>query len=173
MNHTHHESYLRKWANYLHIPIVAVDYRKAPEYQYPAGFNDCYDVYKSIAETEGKVIGIEVNNNENDNENDNEQIAICLTGDSAGGNLSAGVCCRAIAEEFRIPNGLLLAYAMLDCDMSLYRSTNYSNDFGRNLTNAIAFHSYLPEATNIRKDLISLVFLHSIFIHNCFAFLNI
>lgn len=158
MNHKHHEVYLRKWANYLHVPIVAVDYRKAPEDPYPAGFNDCYDVYKAIAMSNGAVIGIECDGGNGGNgKAGSDKIKICLAGDSAGGNLCATVTCRAIVENIKIPNGILLAYAMLDCDMSLYRAKNYKTDFDRNMTNAITYHSVLPQASDIRRDLLSFV----------------
>jgi len=32
-----HQSYTRNWANSLKVPIVSVDYGKAPEYPYPKG----------------------------------------------------------------------------------------------------------------------------------------
>ncbi len=55
MSPKHHELYLRKWANYLHLPILCVDYRKAPEHPYPAGFNDAYDVYYAVVKTRGRM----------------------------------------------------------------------------------------------------------------------
>lgn len=32
-----HQTYTRNWANELGVPIVSVDYGKAPEYPYPKG----------------------------------------------------------------------------------------------------------------------------------------
>lgn len=55
--------------------VISVDYRLAPENPYPKGFADCYDVVK-YAYTRSKEISI-----------DNEKI--CVSGDSAGGNLAA------------------------------------------------------------------------------------
>ena len=117
MNPKHHEAYIRKWANYLRIPIISVDYRKAPEYPFPHGFNDCYNVYETIIKTKGNIIGIR--NVKNSNE-----LKIALSGDSAGGNFVATVCLRSIVEKFQIPNGLLMAYPCLDLDRGLYQLTD-------------------------------------------------
>lgn len=45
------------WADTLGIPILSVNYRKAPENPYPAGFNDCFDVYELLVTTQGQCIG--------------------------------------------------------------------------------------------------------------------
>jgi hormone-sensitive lipase len=36
-----HQTYTRNWANSLEVPILSVDYGKAPEYPYPNGLYDC------------------------------------------------------------------------------------------------------------------------------------
>jgi hormone-sensitive lipase len=36
-----HQTYTRKWANSLKVPIISVDYGKAPEYPFPEGLYDC------------------------------------------------------------------------------------------------------------------------------------
>ena len=137
MNHLHHESYVQQWANYLRdIAFISVNYRKAPEHKYPAGVNDCYYIYKCIVATNGKCLGMNVDSK--------EDIKIALTGDSAGGNLAAVVCCRAIVENIKIPDGLLMAYPVLDLNMSLFRPVNDAVDFHRNYTNTIARYADLP-----------------------------
>ena len=37
-----HQTYTRKWANELGVPIISVDYGKAPEHPYPKGLMDCF-----------------------------------------------------------------------------------------------------------------------------------
>lgn len=40
MGPKHHADYLARWAKMLEVPILSVDYRKAPEHPYPSAFND-------------------------------------------------------------------------------------------------------------------------------------
>src|SRR5699024_12620155 len=62
-------------ANHLHRPVYSINYRLAPEYPYPAGFNDCLRVVKVLL-------------NSKKNSKDRKWV---LMGDSAGGNLVASV----------------------------------------------------------------------------------
>jgi acetyl esterase/lipase len=89
-----HENYLRSWANKLKVPIISVDYRKAPDDQYPCALEECYETYKWILNKYSKVFKGKLNR-------------IIVTGDSAGGNLAAGVCARAIFDKIRIPDSLV------------------------------------------------------------------
>ena len=43
------QSYTRRWANELNIPVFSVDYRVAPENPYPDPVNDCYQAYVWVA----------------------------------------------------------------------------------------------------------------------------
>jgi len=81
--------------------VISIDYRLAPEFPYPCGFNDCYDIIKLI------------NNNFNSDD-------ICLMGDSAGANLVASVSLKARrTKEFKVKRQILV-YPALQSD--------YSND---------------------------------------------
>jgi len=40
-----HQIYTRVWANNIKVPIISVDYGKAPEYRFPNGLNDCFEGY--------------------------------------------------------------------------------------------------------------------------------
>ena len=121
----------------MHIPFIQVNYRKAPEHQYPAGFNDAFYVYKCIVATNGSILGI--------SPKQQQPLKIALTGDSAGGNFVAAVTCRAIVEGLKVPDGLLLAYPALDLNFSLYRPANDVTDYyQRNHTNSILRYSAVP-----------------------------
>lgn len=93
-----HLTYLKRWAENTGAPILYVDYSLAPENAYPTALDECYDVFKWVSE--GRL-GIDPSN-------------IILAGDSIGGNLAVGVCLRAIEAEERTPDGLFLAYPILN-----------------------------------------------------------
>jgi acetyl esterase/lipase len=69
-----HTDYLSHWAaQNPGVPIVSIDYGKAPEFPYPWGMEECYDAYRSIVGTNGACIGL---SGEND-------LRIAIVGDSA------------------------------------------------------------------------------------------
>jgi acetyl esterase/lipase len=53
-----HDEYVSEWARKTGLPIISVDYGKAPEYPYPFALEECLDAYKSIVESNGEVIGM-------------------------------------------------------------------------------------------------------------------
>ncbi|MGH4050060.1 MAG: alpha/beta hydrolase [Clostridium sp.] len=72
-----YENVCRKLSKQSKAIVVSVNYRLAPEYSFPAGLNDVYNVFLWASK-----------NAESINGNSN---LICLVGDSAGANLSAVV----------------------------------------------------------------------------------
>lgn len=84
--------------------VIAIDYRLAPEYPFPLGFNDCYDVINLIMNNLGNL-GL-------------KREDICLMGDSAGGNLVAAISLKSRAtKDFKIKEQILL-YPALQSDYS-------------------------------------------------------
>lgn len=75
--------------------VLSVDYRKAPEHPFPAGFEDCY-----------RVIDIITNNTELTGISDISKIN--LIGNSAGGNLVAAVCQKLRDEGKALPGKQIL-----------------------------------------------------------------
>lgn len=57
MSSRSHQTYTRKWANYLKIPIFSIDYRLAPEYPYPAALEDCWQAYNWIIRNVYDIFG--------------------------------------------------------------------------------------------------------------------
>ncbi len=70
---THH-SICTYFAKHLDIPVIAVDYRLAPEHPFPAAPDDCEAAARWVA-SNGAALGLNIN-------------GLVLCGDSAGGNLT-------------------------------------------------------------------------------------
>lgn len=120
-----HQSYTRIWANELNIPIFSVDYRKAPQYPFPAGLDDVWQVYTWIVNHAEQHLGIIPKK-------------IILVGDSAGGNLILAVTLKAIMMNFPLPCGLLAYYPALDLTRE-----RFTESLLLSLEDPILSHTYL------------------------------
>lgn len=78
--------------------VVSVDYRLAPQYLFPAGFDD---VYRAALWAASRL-------------NSFNAVKLIIAGDSAGACLAAGVAQRAAAEHSIDLDGQLLLYPMLE-----------------------------------------------------------
>ena len=76
-----YEQAMRSLANKGQFVVIAVNYQKAPELAFPIPFDDCYSTLLWAAEN-ATMLGIEPSQ-------------IGVSGDSAGGNLAAGVAIKA------------------------------------------------------------------------------
>jgi len=99
-----HDDRLLAWAGKLKVPVVSLDYKKAPEYPYPHALHEGYDTYQHIIATNGRCLGL----------SGRTCPRIILTGDSAGGNLAVGVTLMTLTNGLPRPNGLFLAYPCLN-----------------------------------------------------------
>lgn len=79
-----HEPFCAEMARLLDMPVVAVDYRLAPEHPWPAGAEDCIAAARWVAESPD-ALGREVS-------------GLVLAGDSAGGNFTI-VAALALRDE--------------------------------------------------------------------------
>jgi len=88
--------------------VVNVDYRLAPEHQFPTAAEDSYAAFLWTAEHAGEL-GIEPNR-------------IVIAGSSAGGNLAAAVALMARDRDAVRPTAQVLVYPVLDraCESSSY-----------------------------------------------------
>lgn len=131
-----HESYLRRWAHDTHIPIISVDYRKSPEYMWPVLPEECYQAYKWV-----------VNNAERFLPDGQKLRKIIVGGDSAGGNLTMAVALRAIFDNFRIPDLLIITYPA--ANVTVIPSTARLNALSEALVNysflKMCFYAYIPK----------------------------
>jgi acetyl esterase/lipase len=66
------------WAAKTGLPVLSLNYKKAPEHPYPYALNECYDVYTTLIKTRGQCIGL----------SGDKVPKIVITGDSAGGTLA-------------------------------------------------------------------------------------
>ncbi len=85
------------------LTVVAVDYRMAPEAPYPAAVVDCYEATAWARDNMAALNG-------------NGKLGV--TGESAGGNLSAVVCQKARDEDGPAIDFQCLLYPVTDCDFS-------------------------------------------------------
>jgi acetyl esterase len=88
------------------VVVVSVDYRRAPEYPYPAAFDDSRAVVASLAGDGAAALGI-------------DPTRIVVAGDSAGANLAAAVCLWARDHGGPVLAGQVLIYPVLGTDPTL------------------------------------------------------
>ncbi|KAL8700216.1 MAG: hypothetical protein Q9201_005564 [Fulgogasparrea decipioides] len=124
MNPRHHEDKLLGWAAKLELPVLSLDYKKAPEYPYPYALNECYDVYHTLIASRGRCIGL----------SGTVIPRIIITGDSAGGNIATGTILMILqtasndAQRYPDqvilppPEGLILIYPNLDMNIGNWMS---------------------------------------------------
>ncbi|KAF1812552.1 alpha/beta-hydrolase [Eremomyces bilateralis CBS 781.70] len=107
------------WAGKMGIAVLSLDYRKAPEYPYPYALNECYDVYHTLITSRGRCVGM----------SGDDVPRVIVSGDSAGGNLAAGMVLmilqaastdtrRLLGEKvLPPPEGVVLVYPALDVNV--------------------------------------------------------
>ncbi|KAK8107406.1 Hormone-sensitive lipase [Apiospora kogelbergensis] len=115
---------LFSWAGKTGLPVLSLDYRKAPEFPYPFALNECFDVYTTIVKSRGRCLGM----------SGRHIPKIVVTGDSAGGNLATAMTLMVIETivtkkhptisptELPIPDGLVLIYPGLDMNIGNWMS---------------------------------------------------
>ena len=95
-----HDNICRYFSAKLNSVVVAVDYRLAPEYKWPAGFDDCFQSFAWVMDhADDFNIG---------------PSRCAVSGESAAGHLAAAVALKARNEGFPKIAFQLLAYAIVD-----------------------------------------------------------
>ena len=102
-----HDSLARRIAKRSGALVVSVEYRLAPEHPFPAPHDDCWAATAWLAEHAANWGG------------DPARLAVC--GDSAGGNLAAGVALRARDEGLPLALQALI-YPCIDDQQDAYPS---------------------------------------------------
>ncbi len=110
--------------------VLTIDYRVAPEHQFPAALEDAYIAYLWLLKYY-------------------QPKQIFLAGDSAGGGLALSLCHYLKEKKKLLPNGIILMspWADLTCSGSSYK-TNYEKDplFGRTEDSMLFHKDYIGEA---------------------------
>ncbi len=130
--------------------ILMVDYRLAPEHQFPAGLDDCVKAYRWILDNgpgSGKA-GLAGRDTAE---------RVSLAGDSAGGNLSAATCLRLAQGEGRMPDRLALIAGTLDNAATTER-VGIDDPICTPEQLAACTAAYLPPSSNALDPLVSPVF---------------
>lgn len=99
-----HDRQCRQLAGGSGATVFNVEYRRAPEYPFPAAYDDAFAVTRQVLEL-GASLGVDSNR-------------VGLAGDSAGGNLAAAValgCRGAASPDIRAQ---LLVYPAVDAEMT-------------------------------------------------------
>lgn len=125
-------TYLAKSSNSV---VIAVNYQKAPEHPFPTPHDDCYATLSWVT-TNAHSLGI-------------NQEAIGVAGDSAGGNLAAGVALRARDEKLLTLKFQLLVYPCISPDFSTYGYKEFAEGYGLT-TKAMQWfwNKYLNDSAN-------------------------
>jgi acetyl esterase len=133
-----HDPVCRALANRTPCVVVAVDYRLAPEWPFPAALDDAWAATQWVAD-EALKLGADASR-------------IVVAGDSAGGNLAAAVALRARDSGLSLALQALV-YPVTDFD---FESESYARyDSGLNLTRAKMqwyWAQYLAGADGLHPD---------------------
>lgn len=105
-----HDHVARSLAAGTGLKVISVGYRRAPEYAFPAGLDDCYAAVRWVAE-EGESLAW-------------DGTTLAVAGDSSGGNFVAAVVAKAHDEGFSRITHQVLYYPSLDLDFDVDRYTS-------------------------------------------------
>lgn len=116
-----HDSMARALSSRSDCMVVAVDYRRAPEYRFPAAIEDAYTVTRWVADNAAVI--------------DADADRLAVGGGSAGGNLAAAVTQMARDKTIVTPS--------IDYQVLLYPALDHSYETISYLQNAVGY--YLTE----------------------------
>lgn len=142
MNSTYHETYLRLFANETERPVFSIDYRLAPQAQYPQPLHDCIRGYFWIRQFVEEVIGTSLE-------------SVIFIGDSAGGNLVFGVAFWLIENNIPGPDLLIGCYSALRLEIECYTPSFFKSMEEYFLSYAglwACCRQYLPDEVTGKKD---------------------
>jgi acetyl esterase/lipase len=93
----------KRIANDARAVVVSIDYRRAPEYPYPAPLDDCVDAFRWLRMHAATLGG--------------DASRIATAGESAGGNLAAATALRLDSAGEPMPTAVVVACGWMDLAM--------------------------------------------------------
>jgi acetyl esterase/lipase len=124
--------------------VVSVDYRLSPEAKFPAAHEDSYAAYKWVRDNAASI-GV-------------NPAKIAVAGESAGGNMAAGICILARERNYPLPVHELLVYPVADNNLNTASYNQYASAVPLNRPNVVYFtNQYFNTPTDGDNRLISLV----------------
>ncbi|MCL4333390.1 MAG: alpha/beta hydrolase [Candidatus Thermoplasmatota archaeon] len=131
-------------ANRSKTRVMSVDYRLAPENKFPAALEDALESLRWVQRS-AKELDIDV-----------EKIAVA--GDSAGGNLAAGVCLKARDLKLKPPRLQVLIYPSLGRSGASMSMTEYSENYYLTEKDMAFFgKAYLKQPSDILDPYFSII----------------
>jgi acetyl esterase len=137
-----HDPVARYFASHAGVRVLSVEYRRAPEYQFPAAVNDALAAFDYALSHAGELGA------------DPDRIAV--GGDSAGGNLAAVTAQQAVRRGGPVPAFQLLMYPATDLSTrrpsrDLFAEGSTFTD--RNIQWVMA--NYIPAGTDVSDPRVS------------------
>jgi len=131
-----HHAICAEIAEFAQAELISVDYRLAPEHVWPVQTDDCYGVLKQLIGQGSKIVVI---------------------GDSAGGNLAAGLSIRARDENLPGIIGQVLIYPALGGDLVSGSYREMANAPGLTTADVAYYRAVLkaPEIEPVAHPLLS------------------
>lgn len=121
----------RALTNAVNAVLVSVEYRKAPEYKFPAAHDDAFAAYEWVIKNAGSLKG--------------DPSRIALAGESAGGNLAIATAMTARDGDMPVPLHILAVYpiAGIDTTTDSYTQNAAAKPLSRPMMNWF-FNMYAP-----------------------------
>lgn len=126
-----HDSLARRIATRTGAVVMSVDYRLAPEHPFPAPHDDCWAATTWLAEHTAELGA--------------DPAKLVVAGDSAGGNLAAGVALRARDEGLPLAFQLLI-YPCIDTDFTRRSMIDNGTGYFLNTSDMIWFWDHFVPA---------------------------
>lgn len=132
-----HDEFCRYLSLYADMQVLSVDYRLAPEHPAPAAVLDCLDALSWVHE-HAERLGIDTD-------------AICVGGDSAGGNLAAVVAQQSKHLPYA-PAAQLLIYPLTDAVKSYTSHQQYGEGLTLTLQDKHLFEYFYIHQGALKPD---------------------